>query len=150
MALTARLLFLICCTSGCWAFGFGLGSQVVTHWLKAQGCSDTVVGLAHSFYYFGVAAGSCAVPWLTRRFGPVRCATAGMIAAGLTLAAFPLGGGPVAWCLLRFVNGWAGAMCLVPLETIVSRDSLPDKKTTNFAFYGVSLTVGGCSASALG
>lgn len=150
MALTARLLFLICCTSGCWAFGFGLGSQVVTHWLKAQGCSDTVIGLAHSFYYFGVAAGSCAVPWLTRRFGPARCAAAGMIAAGVTLAAFPGGGDPATWCLLRFVNGWAGAMSLVPLETIVSRDSLPAKKTTNFACYGVSLTVGGAIGIAIG
>jgi MFS family permease len=150
VALTARLLILICCTSGCWAFSFGLGSQVITHWLKAQGCSDTVVGLAHSFYYFGVAAGSCAVPWMSRRFGPARCATAGMIAAGVTLAAFPLGGGPAFWCLLRFLNGWAGAMSLVPLETLVSRDSRSDRRTTNFAFYGVSLTVGGAIGIAIG
>jgi MFS family permease len=150
VALTARLLFLICWTSGCWAFSFGLGSQVVTHWLKAQECSDTVVGLAHSFYYFGVAVGSCAVPWMTRRFGPTWCATAGMIAAGLTLAAFPWGNDPASWYLLRFLNGWAGAMSLVPLETIVSRDSLPDRKTTNFAFYGVSLVVGGALGTAIG
>lgn len=150
MALTARLLVLICVTSGCWAFAFGLGSQVVSHWLRAQGNSDTVIGLAHSFYYFGVAAGSFAVPWLTRRLGPAWCATIGMVGAGITLAMFPLGGEPVMWCLLRFLNGWAGAMSLVPLETLVSRDSAPDKKTTNFACYGVSLTLGGAIGIMIG
>jgi MFS family permease len=150
VALTAPLLFLICCSSGLWAFSFGLGSQVVTHWLKAQGCSDTVVGLAHSFYYLGVAVGSCAAPWMTRRFGPARCATVGMIAAGMTLAAFPLGSDSMSWCVLRFLNGWASAMSLVPLETLVSRDSLPEKKTTNFAFYGVSLTIGGAIGISMG
>ncbi len=73
-----------------------------------------------------------------------------MIAAGITLAAFPWGGDPASWYMLRFLNGWAGAMSLVPLETIVSRDSLPDRKTTNFAFYGVSLTVGGALGIAIG
>ena len=150
MTLNARSLLLICCTSGAWAFSFGLGSQVVSHWLKALGASDTVIGLNHSFYYFGLAVASCAVPWMTRRLGPNGCATIGMIAAGITLALFPWGRGEWEWYLLRFVNGWAGAMSLVPLETIVSRDSLPQKKTQNFAYYGVSLTVGGALGIGIG
>jgi MFS family permease len=150
VALTARVLFVLCSTSACWAFSWGLGTQVVTHWLKSLDCTDTVIGLTHSFYYFGVAAGSCAVPWLTRRFGLVPCATFGMIAAGVTLAVFPLGQEPIAWYLLRFVNGVAGALSLVPLETIVSRESAPERKTTNFAFYGVSLTVGGALGIGVG
>jgi MFS family permease len=150
VVLNARLLFLVCCTSGGWAFSFGLGTQVVSHWLKAQGASDTVIGLNHSFYYFGLAVASCAVPAMTRRLGPSGCATLGMIFAGITLALFPWGGGEWGWYLLRFLNGWAGAMSLVPLETIVSRDSLPDKKTQNFAYYGVSLTVGGALGIGIG
>jgi MFS family permease len=150
VTLNARTLLLICSTTLCWAFGFGLGSQVVSHWLKAQGSSDTVVGLSHSFYYFGLALGSCAVPALTRRLGPIRCAAVGMIAAGATLALFPWGSGVAGWYLLRFLNGWAGAMSLVPLETIVSRDSLPERKTQNFAFYGVALTVGGALGIGIG
>ncbi|HZZ81494.1 MAG TPA: MFS transporter [Gemmataceae bacterium] len=150
MALSARLLILICSTSACWAFSWGLGTQVVTHWLKSLDCTDTVIGLAHSFYYFGVAAGSFAVPSLTRRFGPAHCATFGMIATGMTIATFPLGSEPATWYLLRFLTGVASALSLVPLETIVSRESTPEKKTTNFAFYGVSLTVGGALGIGVG
>ena len=41
-------------------------------------------------------------------------------------------------------------MSLVPLETLVSRDSLPTKKTQNFAFYGISLTLGGALGIGVG
>jgi MFS family permease len=150
VTLNARSLLIIGSTSGAWAFSFGLGSQVVSHWLKAQGSSDTVIGLSHSFYYFGLAVASCAVPTLTRRLGSTGCATLGMILAGITLALFPWGGGEGGWYLLRFLNGWAGAMSLVPLETIVSRDSPPDRKTQNFAYYSVSLTIGGALGIGIG
>jgi MFS family permease len=148
--LNARSLLLICSTTACWAFSFGLGSQVVSLWLKAQGASDTLIGLNHSFYYFGLAVASCAAPMMVRRLGVVGCVTIGMIGAGITLALLPWGGGETLWCLLRFLNGWAGAMSLVPLETIVSRDSLPERKTQNFACYGVSLTLGGAIGIGLG
>lgn len=143
MALNARSLTVLGIASAFWAFSFGLGSQSVSHWLKTQDVSDTVIGLNHSFYYFGLAVASCLVPAMTRRLGPIWCAALGMIFSGITLALFPLANEEAGWCLLRFLNGWAGAMSLVPLETIVSRDSAPDRKTFNFGIYGVSLTVGG-------
>jgi MFS family permease len=136
-------LLLICLTSAAWAFNFGLGSQVVSRWLNVQGISDTVIGLNHSFYYFGVAVGSCFVPLLTRRLSPAWCAALGMVVSGFTLAVYPWGGSDAVWCALRFVNGCASAMALVPLETLVSRDSPLQRKTQNFACYGVSLTLGG-------
>src|SRR5713101_7599090 len=110
VALNARLLLLICWTSAAWAFSFGLGSQVVSHWLKALGANDTLVGLNHAFYYFGMTIGSFAVPWLTRRLGPAGCARLGMIASGITLAVFPWSDGEYGSYLLRFLNGWAAAM----------------------------------------
>lgn len=145
-----RNLFFICMASACWAFSFGIGSQVVTHWVKNLGASDTVVGFCHSFYYFGLAAGSCAVPWLTRRLGPTPCAAFGLIASGMTLVWFPALTEVWCWYAIRFLNGWAGAMCVVPLETIISRDSAAEVKTRNFAFYGVSITVGGAIGIAVG
>jgi MFS family permease len=141
--LNARTLLLICWASGCWAFSFGLGSQVVTHWLNAREVNNTIIGLTHSFYYFGVALGSCAVPWLNRRLGPIPCAALGMTFSGCTLALFPWGDDVWAWYLLRLLNGCASGMSLVPLETIVSRDSHPDKKTEHFGYYGLALTIGG-------
>jgi MFS family permease len=150
VTLDARTMWLICWTSSAWAFSFGLGSQVVSHWLKAQGSNDTVIGLSHSFYYFGLAVASCAVPGLTRWLGPTRCAALGMTFAGITLALFPWGGGDWGWYLLRFLNGCAGALSLVPLETVVSSDSSADRKTQNFAFYGVSLTLGGALGIGIG
>src|SRR5262245_3334293 len=86
--LNARDLVVIATASACWAFGFGVGSQVVSHWLKAQETSDTVIGLCHSFYYFGLAVASCLVPMITRRLGPTCGAALGMITSGITLAAF--------------------------------------------------------------
>ena len=143
VALDARSLLLICWTSGCWAFSFGLGTQVVSHWLQAQGASDTVIGLNHSFYYFGMAIGSFAAPWLTRRLELGGCARLGMIASGITLALFPWSDGVYVSCLLRFLNGWAAAMSVIPLETIVSRDSAVEEKTRNFGYYGAAMVLGG-------
>jgi MFS family permease len=150
VTLNPPTLLLICATTAGWAFSFGLGSQVVSHWLKANGATETVIGLAHSFYYFGLAVGSCAVPVLSRRLGPKLCATFGMLGAGATLAVFPWGESEPYWYLLRFLNGWTGAMSLVPLETIVSRDSLPERRTQNFAYYGVALTLGGAIGIGIG
>jgi cyanate permease len=83
------------------------------------------------------------VPWLTRRLGPVGCARLGMIASGITLALFPCGDGEYGSYLLRFLNGWAAAMSVIPLETIVSRDSAVMKKTRNFGYYGAAMVLGG-------
>jgi len=143
MALPLRSLLTIGASSASWAFSFGLGSQAVSQWLKFHGRSDTVIGLSHSFYYFGLALASCLVPAITRRVGAPWCAGIGMLFSGLTLAMFPWGGDDWAWYALRFLNGCAGAMSLIPLETMVSRDSPPERKTLNFGIYGVSLTVGG-------
>jgi MFS family permease len=145
VALNARLLLLICWTSAAWAFSFGLGSQVVSHWLKALGANDTLVGLNHAFYYFGMTIGSFAVPWLTRRLGPAGCARLGMIASGITLAVFPWSDGEYGSYLLRFLNGWAAAMSVIPLETIVSRDSAVEKKTQNFGYFGAAMVLGGAA-----
>jgi MFS family permease len=138
----ARTLFLLCLASGAWAFAFGLGSQVCTHWLKHHGASDTLIGLNHACYYLGVALGSLCVARLARRLG-TSCAAWGMVASGLTLALFPWGGGTFGWFVLRLVNGWASALSLIPLETLVSRASRPTERARNFGCYGVALTVGG-------
>jgi MFS family permease len=145
----ARPLLLLCLASAGWAFAFGLGSQVCTHWLKHHSASDTLVGLNHACYYLGVAVGSVCAPRLARRLGPA-CATWGMCAAGLTLALFPWGGGPLGWFALRLGNGWASALSLIPLETLVSRDSPPAQRTRNFGFYALALTLGGAFGIAVG
>ena len=53
-------------------------------------------------------------------------------------------GGRSAGCFaLRLVNGLAGALCVVPLETLISQASPSERRTRNFSFYAVALTVGG-------
>lgn len=150
MVLGAYVLLLICATCLGWAFSFGLGTQVITHWLNELDVSDTVIGVCQSFYYLGVALGSCAVPWMNRRFGPIRCAALGLVLSGVTLAVFPWTDAIWLWYSLRLLSGWAGAMTLVPLETLVSRDSPIDQKTRNFGCYGVALTVGGAIGIGIG
>ncbi len=136
-------LTVICAATALWAFSFGLGSQSVTHWLRAHGESESVIGLNHSFYYLGLAVASFAVPTLARRFGLLACSVGGLFASGLTLAVFPCVDVVWAGYVLRFANGCAGALSLVPLETIVSRYSPTMHKARNFACYCVALTLGG-------
>jgi MFS family permease len=125
-----------------WSFGFGAGSQLVSHWLNDNGAINELIGWSHSSYYFGLAAASLGVPWLARRLGP-RGAALGMILCGPTLFAFPWIDGSVGWIALRFLNGGASALSLVPLEALVSRDARPGQRARDFAFYGVALTLGG-------
>ncbi len=110
-----RYLSAICLGTAAWSFSFGLGSQVISHWLHGQGADNTTIGLNHSTYYLGLALGSLAVPWLNRRLGNY-CTISGMIFSGLTLAVFPCAATWEGWFLLRFLNGLAGALSLVPLE----------------------------------
>jgi MFS family permease len=139
-----RNLIRICLATAGWAFSFGLGSQLTTHWLKDVAASDTVIGLNHACYYLGVALASLLVPTLTRRLGRA-CAPLGMVLSGLSLAVFPWGGGTLGWCGLRLLNGGAGALCLIPLETLVSQDSPAGQRTRHFGFYAVALTLAGAA-----
>ncbi len=137
-----RPLVLVCLTCGAWAFSFGLSSQVVSHWLASLGYSNSVIGFNHTGYYLGLGLGSLVVPVLMR-CGGRWCAVAGMILSSLTLALFPWGNGEDGYFCLRFLNGAAGALALIPLETLVSRSSDAQDRTRNFAYYGVALTLGG-------
>jgi MFS family permease len=139
---TVRFLLLLCLTSAGWAFSFGVGTQVVSHWLKAQGASDSLIGLNHSTYYLGVALASLFVPWMMKRAGRA-CAPAGMILSSVTLGLFPWAGTPAGWFAMRLLNGAAAGMSLIPLETLISAESPPGQKARNFSFYSVALAMGG-------
>jgi MFS family permease len=136
-------ILIICLASAGWAFHFGVGTQAISHWLKnEQHLSDTVIGFNHSTYYLGLALSSLAVPWLMRRWSRI-CPPVGMILSGLTLALFPLDNSLAWWFGLRFLNGAAAGLSLIPLETLISRDSATQQRTRNFGFYAVALTLSG-------
>jgi MFS family permease len=137
-----RFLLLICLASAGWAFSFGVGTQVVSHWLRAQDLSDGAIGLNHSTYYLGLALAALLVPWMMRRWGRA-CAPAGMVLSSVTLALFPWAGGPVGWFAMRLLNGAAAGLSLIPLETLISTASPSRQKTRNFGVYSVALTLGG-------
>lgn len=143
-----RTLLVIGLTSAGWAFSFGAGSQVVSHWLHDRGASNTAIGLNHSAYYLGLALASLAVPAAIRRFG-CQAAALGMVASGVTLALFPCGG-YAGWFLFRFLNGCASALSLIPLETLVSQASPAATRSRNFGLYAVALTVGGALGLSVG
>ena len=98
----------ICLAGACWAFSFGVGTQLGTHWLKDHGASDTVIGLNHATYYFGLTLGSLLS---SRLCGAGTCvghrwADSVRRQPGL----FPLGGGWPGWFTWRLVNGLASAL----------------------------------------
>ena len=62
-----RTLAVLCLACAAWAVSFGLGSQVVSHWLDHHGYNDTAIGLNHSAYYLGLTLAAIFVPALMRR-----------------------------------------------------------------------------------
>jgi MFS family permease len=139
--LSTRTLLAHCLASAAWAFSFGLGAPLASLWLQDAGQDFTVIGLNTGTYYLGIALAAGLIPWLMRRWGR-GCPVLGMVLSGLSVAAFPWGGSLAGWFVLRFVNGVAGAMSLIPLETYVNRHSPPDRRSRNFGFYAFAIAVG--------
>jgi MFS family permease len=136
-----RELRVLCLAAVCWAFSFGLSAELAPVWLQAHGYSFTTIGLNTSLYYLGIALAAVLVPRMMRRWGD-GCVVAGMLASGVTVAAFPWGGGLAGWHLLRLLNGFAAAMSLIPVETLVNHNAAPDKRARDFGFYAFSIALG--------
>jgi MFS family permease len=136
-----RALLLICAAAALWAINFGAGAPPASLWLRDHGSSDTLIGLNAAVYYLGIALTAPLVPGLMRRWGR-GCIIAGMVLAAVTVALFPWGGGLVGWFALRFLNGVAGAMSLIPLETEVNHGAPPEQRSRNFGIYAVCMALG--------
>ncbi|HLN27927.1 MAG TPA: MFS transporter [Gemmataceae bacterium] len=139
----------LCAAAMFWSFSFGAGAPLASIWLKEARFSDTIVGLNTGIYYLGIAVAALAVPWMMRRWGRGTL-IAGMVASGLTVAMFPWGGSLSGWFVLRILNGFAGAMSLIPLETMVNRVSEPGKRSRNFGYYAFCVAMGIALGTALG
>ncbi len=136
-----RTLLVLCAASVCWAFSFGLGAPLASLWLKDRACGATIIGVNTSLYYLGIAVAALAVPYLMRRWGN-GCAVAGMVASGVTVALFPWAGGLAGYHLLRLLNGLAGAMSLIPLETRVNHNAAPRQRARDFGCYAFCIALG--------
>jgi MFS family permease len=135
-------------TAFLWAFSFGVNAPLASFWLQHAGYSDTVIGLNTAAYYLGIASAAIAVPWAMQRFGTAALIT-GLTLSALTAAAFPWGGGLAGWFVLRALNGAAGALSLIPLETYVNRHSMPERRARNFGIYAVAVALGIALGNAL-
>jgi MFS family permease len=136
-----RELIVLCLAAVCWAFSFGVSAEVASVWLQARGYSQTTVGINTSLYYLGIALAAAFVPRLMRRWG-AGCAAAGMLASGVTCALFPWGGCVAGWHLLRLLNGFAGAISLIPVETLVNHNAAPEKRARDFGCYAFAIALG--------
>jgi MFS family permease len=136
-----RLLLVLCPASLCWSFGFGVGAPLASLWLQDAGCGATVIGLNTGVYYLGTALAAGFIPWLMRRWGR-GCAVAGMLMSALTVALFPWGGSLGGWFVLRLLNGMAGAMSLIPMETLINRHAPPEQRARNFGYYAFTVALG--------
>jgi MFS family permease len=138
---SGRTLLPLCLASVCWAFSFGAGAQLASLWLKDAGCTATTIGLNTSLYYGGIALAAGLVPRLMRRWGH-GCLVVGMLASGITVALFPWAGGLFGWHLFRLLNGFAAAMSLIPVESLVNHNAAPEQRARDFGFYAFSIALG--------
>jgi MFS family permease len=149
LSAAARALIVICVSGALWGSNFGAGAPTASLWLKDHDHGDTVIGLNTAAYYLGIALASPFVPRLMRRMGR-RCIILGMALSGVTVALFPLGDGLAGWFTLRFLNGVAGAMSLIPMETEVNHGAAPEHRSRNFGLYAVSMALGIAGGTGLG
>jgi MFS family permease len=73
-----------------------------------------------------------------------------MIISGVTIAAFPWTATALGFFALRALNGVAGAMSLIPLESRVNRDAAPEERARNFGFYAFSVALGWALGNLIG
>jgi MFS family permease len=137
----ARAFIALCLASLCWAFSFGLGAPLASVWLAHAGYGEDVIGWNTGVYYGGIALTAALVPWMMRRWGR-SCPVLGMVASGVTVALFPWGGSLPGLFLLRLLNGVAGAMSLIPMETLVNQRAAPEQRSRDFGFYAFSVALG--------
>ncbi len=136
-----RRLVVLCAASLLWAFSFGLGAPLASLWLQDHQASATAIGLNTSVYYLGIVLAAGLVPWQMRTWRR-RALVAGMIASGVTVAAFPWADGEVGWTLLRLFNGFAGAMSLIPLEALVNFNAPSHHRSRDFGCYAFCVALG--------
>lgn len=138
---SARSLVAVWLASAGWGFGFGLGAPLASLWLRDAGRGATAIGLNTAVYYLGVALAALAVPVLMRRWGTI-CPIVGMVLSGLAVGLFPWAHGSAAWYGIRALNGIAGALTIIPLETLVNERSSATHRARNFGLYAFSMAFG--------
>jgi MFS family permease len=136
-----RILTVICLAAAGWAFSVGLGAPLASLVLKAADHDDTVIGLNHATYYLSVVVASLFVPRLMARWGRA-CPVAGMVLAGLSMALFPWAESLPGWFLLRSLNGCAGALTLIPLETLINHHAPPGRRARLFGVFELCIAAG--------
>ena len=107
------------------AFGvgisLGLATPLVSVFLEARGYGSGTIGLTASTYAMATLALAAFVPVLASRYGAVRCAVVGGLAAAAALAAFPHMGGLAAYLLLRVIMGIGNSLEWIISETWINR-----------------------------
>jgi MFS family permease len=131
----------LCAAAGCWAFNVGLCAPLASLWLQGAGWSDTIIGLNTATYYLSVAGASLFVPRLLAR-GSRTCVAIGLAGSGLTAALFPWADSLPGWFLLRALNGCAGALTLIPLETLVNLHAPPERRARFFGVFEFCIAAG--------
>jgi len=95
--------------------GMGLLGTLLAVRARLEGFSEATIGLVMSAYFVGFVAGTFVCPRLIRTVGHVRAFTAmGSVAAGVAVL-YVLLVSPVAWFVLRVVNG----ACVVGLYMVM-------------------------------
>jgi MFS family permease len=144
-----RSLVLLSLASLGWAFSFGLGAPLASLWLQNAGLSGRAIGLNTSAYYLGIALASPFVPVLMRRANRL-CVLAGMFIDAVTTAVFPWCHGVLMWDLLRIAGGVGTALSLIPMETLVNHDALPEHRARDFGVYAFCVALGIALGSVVG
>ena len=137
----ASNLALPCLASACWAFGFGLEFPLSSLWMQAAGRGESFIGLNAGVHFLGLIAGGFAAPALMRRWGRT-CVAVGLLGSGVGVAVFPWGGPALGWFLLRGLAGAAGALAVVPLESLINHSASEERRARDFGFYAVAVALG--------
>ena len=122
--------------------GSGFLSTLIAIRLEVAGAGSLVIGFVATAYFGGLMLGALRVSALIVRIGHIRAFAAFVTIYSASSLTYAIVDWPMAWTLLRFVDGFVMSGVFVCLESWLNRVARPDNRSAILAAYMIALYAG--------
>ena len=122
--------------------GSGFLSTLIAIRLEVAGAGSLVIGFVATAYFGGLMLGALRVSALIVRIGHIRAFAAFVTIYSASSLIYAIVDWPMAWTLLRFVDGFVMSGVFVCLESWLNRVARPDNRSAILAAYMIALYAG--------
>jgi MFS family permease len=122
--------------------GSGFLATLISLRLEAAGASATIIGLVATAYFVGLTIGSILAFSVVARVGHIRAFAAFVSLFSATSLSHAIHLDPLAWALLRLIEGFCMAGVFVCLESWLNERAEPKTRGAILALYMIALYAG--------